>query len=150
MFHRMPERWRLKVTKGHLGPAGGWFIKDAVIGKIPIMTSSVVEEAVIENDRVRLQISTGESGSQRMTFDHVIAATGFRIDLDRVNFLDESLRVRIDHVERTPILSSNFESSVPGLFFVGPVAANSFGPVQRFAVGAKFTARRVSRRLARV
>ena len=46
------------------------------------------------------------------------------------------------------MLSADFESSLPGLFFAGPVAAASFGPVMRFAVGAKFTARRLSRHLA--
>jgi hypothetical protein len=39
------------------------------------------------------------------------------------------------------------ESSVPGLYFVG-AAAKSFGPAQRFAVGARFAARQVSRSLA--
>jgi hypothetical protein len=43
----------------------------------------------------------------------------------------------------------NFESTVPALYFVGPAAANSFGPIQRFAVGAYFAARRVSRSLVR-
>jgi hypothetical protein len=71
------------------------------------------------------------------------------VDINRITFLDESLRTRINTVENSPILSSNFESSIPGLYFVGPVAANSFGPLQRFAVGARFAARRVSRNLAR-
>jgi hypothetical protein len=38
------------------------------------------------------------------------------------------------------VLKSNFESSVPGLYFVGLAAANSFGPVMRFAFGASFAA----------
>jgi hypothetical protein len=42
------------------------------------------------------------------------------------------------------VLSSNFESSVPGLYFTGLVAANSFGPVMRFAFGAGFAARRLT------
>ena len=52
-------------------------------------------------------------------------------------------------VEHTPVLSSNFESSVPGLYFVGASAANTFGPLLRFAYGAGFTARRLSRHLAK-
>jgi hypothetical protein len=47
------------------------------------------------------------------------------------------------------VLSSAFESSIPGLYFVGLAAANSFGPVLRFAFGAGFAARRVTRALAR-
>jgi hypothetical protein len=48
-----------------------------------------------------------------------------------------------------PELSSYFESSVPRLFFVGPAAVDSFGPLLRFACGAKFTASRLSNYLAR-
>jgi hypothetical protein len=37
---------------------------------------------------------------------------------------------------------------VPGLYFVGAAAANSFGPLLRFAFGAKYAATRVARKLA--
>ena len=147
LFHYLPERRRLEITKTRLGPVGGWFIKDAVVGKVPVILNAAVEEAAVESNRVRLRLST-DARLPDLTVDHVIAATGYRVDLDRIAFLDESLRARIVSVENTPILSSNFESSVPGLYFVGPAAANSFGPLQRFAVGAKFAARRVSRSLA--
>jgi len=53
-------------------------------------------------------------------------------------------------VEDTPVLNTWFESSVPGLYFVGALSAPSFGPVVRFACGAEFTAKRVARRLARL
>lgn len=148
IFHHLPERRRLQVTKTHVGPAGGWFMKDAVIGKVPIITNASVEEALIDGDQVRIRLSSDDDKLQPMIFDHVIAATGFRVDVDRIAFLDKSIRDRISKIDKTPILSSHFESSVLGLYFIGPAAANSFGPVQRFAVGAKFAARRVSRSLA--
>jgi hypothetical protein len=47
------------------------------------------------------------------------------------------------------MLSSSFESSVPGIYFVGVAAANSFGPVMRFAFGAGFAARRVTQTIAK-
>ncbi|MGH9705764.1 MAG: NAD(P)/FAD-dependent oxidoreductase, partial [Candidatus Acidiferrales bacterium] len=37
------------------------------------------------------------------------------------------------------------ESSVRGLYFTGVAAANSFGPLMRFAFGAGFTARHLTR-----
>jgi hypothetical protein len=36
----------------------------------------------------------------------------------------------------------SFEPSVPGVYFVGIEAGNSFGPVMRFIFGAGFAARR--------
>ena len=77
-----------------------------------------------------------------------IAATGYRPRLDRLTFLPPSLRASLSSVVNTPILSSHFQSSMAGLYFVGPIAANSFGPLMRFAFGAKYTARRLSQHLA--
>ena len=56
---------------------------------------------------------------------------------------------QIGALEDTPILSRSFESSVPGLYFIGTISAYQFGPVTRFVCGAKFTARRVAKHLAR-
>jgi len=47
----------------------------------------------------------------------------------------------------TPTLSRWFESTLPGLFFVGPSAANAFGPLLRFARGAEFAVQALARRL---
>jgi hypothetical protein len=54
----------------------------------------------------------------------------------------------IDAVEHTPVLASDFQSSIPGLYFVGVTAANSFGPVLRFAFGSEFAARHLVKKLA--
>jgi len=74
----------------------------------------------------------------------VIAATGYRVSLDRLAFLSSGVRSKLRAVNDTPVLSSAFESSVPGLYFIGIAAANSFGPVMRFAFGAGFAARRIT------
>src|SRR5258708_40185850 len=66
----------------------------------------------------------------------------------RVAFIDESRQARIRTAEAAPILNRYFDSSVSGLYFVGAAAANSFGPLLRFAFGAKFAAERVAARLA--
>jgi hypothetical protein len=63
-------------------------------------------------------------------------------------FLQPELQARIRCVESAPVLSSSFESSVRGLYFVGPASQVSFGPLMRFACGAKFSARRLSSHLA--
>ena len=50
---------------------------------------------------------------------------------------------------RTPELSRRFESSVPGLYFLGLTAAVSFGPLMRFMYGDEFAARRITQDLVR-
>jgi hypothetical protein len=47
-----------------------------------------------------------------------------------------------------PVLGPGFESSVPGLYFVGVTAAYSFGPICRFVAGTPFTARVLTRSAA--
>jgi ADP-dependent phosphofructokinase/glucokinase len=46
--------------------------------------------------------------SREVRVDHVIAATAYQVNIDRLSFLDESLRNRIESVEKTPILNAKF------------------------------------------
>jgi cation diffusion facilitator CzcD-associated flavoprotein CzcO len=147
LFHRMPEEFRLRVVRNHLGPAPGWFIRDRVAGKFPMHLGATIERAKIHDSMVHLALSQHGSTSELMV-DHLIAATGYRVSISKLSFLVPSLLGKIHTVEDTPVLSSRFESSVKGLYFVGVASANSFGPMARFAFGAGFTARSLSRHLA--
>ncbi len=145
LFYLMPERFRLEVTRRFLGPAPCWFTREPFERNVTLHAQAAVRS--IDGDGpVTLDLDT-PNGPQRLEADHVIAATGYRVDLRRLGFLDPPLRDAVRQVEHTPILSRGFESSVPGLFFIGVSAANSFGPLLRFACGARCTARRLARRL---
>jgi hypothetical protein len=150
VFHRMSERFRLDFVRRTLGPASGWFIKQEVLGKVPFHLGVNVTAVKVRDSRVHLELTNRAGDRRPLVADQVIAATGYRVDLRRLTFLTSDLRSAIDDVEQTPILSSNFESSVPGLYFVGTSAANSFGPLLRFAFGARFTATHLTKRLARL
>jgi hypothetical protein len=63
--------------------------------------------------------------------------------------MDSGLLSEIRCIDNTPVLSTGFESSTRGLFFVGPAAATSFGPLMRFAYGARFASRRLAEILVR-
>ena len=146
LFRRLPENLRLRATKRHLGPAPGWFMR----GKLNARTllGQTIESARAVHEGV-LVTSHGEDGAHQTVADHVIAATGYRPDLRRLSFLDPVLRDRIAHVEHTPKLSDHFETSVPGLYAVGVLSANTFGPLMRFMVGAEYAAPRLAERLIR-
>ena len=149
VFHAMPQWFRLEVVRRHLGPAAGWFIKDLVVGHVAFHLGFNVVQADIQNGRVQLQLASSDGTQRTLVTDHVIAGTGYRVDLRRLAFLNSGLLAGIRSVDNTPVLSMNFESSVPGLYFVGTTSANSFGPMARFAYGARFTARRLARHLGR-
>lgn len=148
LFHKMPQRLRLEIARRHLGPAAGWFVKDQLAGHVPFHLGWRLHQAKVEDGRVLLQLVNRDGATQTLNTQHVIAATGYKVDLHRLTFLSPGIRSGIRSVEDTPILSSTFESSIPGLYFVGAASANSLGPLARFAFGAGFTARRLYRRFA--
>ena len=148
LFHSLPADLRLRIVSTWLGPAGGWYMRDRIAGRVDCLQGFAPQAAEIVGDRIKLDLA-GAYGAQRVeTADHVIAATGYRVDVRKIGFLDPALREGIATTSGLPILNRNFETSVPGLYIVGPAAASSFGPMFRFVLGARYTARRLARHLA--
>ncbi len=147
VFHAMPQSLRFRAVERHLGPAPCWFVRDAVVGRLPMHLGATLAGARVQAGRVRLAFSQPGQEDKSIEVDHVIAATGYKVALSRLRFIGEELQSRIRKVTDTPILGRHFESSVPGLYFVGAAAANSFGPLLRFAYGARYTAARVATHL---
>jgi len=148
-FHHLPERLRLEVVRRSLGPSGGWFVRDKVIGKVPLHLGCAPLGAEVRNGSLHLRVRAADGTEREILTEHIIAATGYRVDLGRLKFLDAGIRSEVKTVGGSPVLSASFESSVPGLYFVGVAAANSFGPVMRFAFGAGFAARTLTKTMVR-
>ncbi len=144
----LPARVRLGLVKRILGPAGSWWLRDRVEGNVTIRTSHTIKEANTAGDRVVL-VCRAPGGSVRIAADHVIAATGYRVDVDAIRFLDHSVRAGVYRVHGYPRLDESFESTVPGLFFAGLPSAGTFGPLMRFVCGTDFAAPRLARGVAR-
>ena len=148
-FHHLPAGLRHRIVRTHLGPAGAWFAKDKVIGKMPILLGHSVQCADIQDSKVRLTLRATDGTVREIMAEHVITATGYKVDVERLKFLGTEIRAKLKAVDGSPVLSSTFESSIPGLYFVGIAAAYSFGPLMRFAFGAGFTARHLTRTMAK-
>ena len=148
-FRHLPRRIRLAKVRTVLGPAGAWWLRDRVLGRVPIMLGYAVRRAESQGDRVLLQLHGLDGELRQVVTEHVIAATGYRFALKSLPFLSRTLLAKLRSVEQTPLLSRNFESSVPGLYFTGLASANQFGPAMRFLDGSSFTASQVSRHIAR-
>jgi thioredoxin reductase len=147
VFRQMPEEFRIEKVRTVLGPAPCWFIKERVEGKVAFHLGSQIQSATSRNGRAALELSDGSGSRKIIESDHVIAATGYQYDVKRLSFLAPAILAKLSLVGQTPSLSSNFESSVKGLYFVGVTAANTFGPLLRFAFGATFAAPRLSAHL---
>lgn len=144
LLHRMPAEWRIRTARTALGPAGAYWLRPRVEGRVPVLLGHRVTGGAAADDGVRLDVTAQDGGRRRLEADHVLAATGYRASLHRLTFLDEELRHDIRVAGAAPQVGRDFQSSVPGLYFVGPAVAASFGPVMRFVCGAEFAARTVS------
>jgi thioredoxin reductase len=154
LFRYLPQEYRSRIMRTFLGPAAGWMMKDRIVG-VPLLLGTTVQHAESCRGRVRLRLMNREDRPFELSTDHVIAATGYEVDFRRLSFLNEEIRSRLQRVqygpvEFAPMLSQDFESSVPGLYFVGLASAHCFGPVMRFMYGAGYTAHRLSKHLSRV
>ena len=78
----------------------------------------------------------------------MVAATGYKVNIDRIEYLEQSLAQSIAREKNgIPALDSRFGTSVPGLSIVGVASSPVFGPIMRFMYGAKHVAPLVTARL---
>ncbi len=95
-----------------------------------------------------LTVRTHGGGTEHLAADHVIAATGYRVDIAAMDFLGHELRTRLAVSRGAPRLGPGYVSSVPGLYFTSLPAAASYGPVMRFVCGTEFASPRLAKHLA--
>jgi lysine/ornithine N-monooxygenase len=140
LFRRLPHRLQQRIAYRSIRPAAKDWVKPRLAG-VPITVGRSVTQAEAAGKKVRLTL---DDGSVRCV-DHVLLATGYRVDVSRYSFLAPELARSIDSWNGYPRLSSGFESSVPRLHFLGAPAAWSFGPLMRFVSGTRYAARALTR-----
>lgn len=132
-FRRLPRNLQDRLSYRSIRPAGtGW--QRPQLAKVKMSTGLRVTASALRGDRAWLKLS---DDTERIV-DHVIVATGYRVDVRRCNYLNPTLQKALQSVDGSPVLGRGFESSVPGLHFVGKPAAWSFGPILNFISGAHF------------
>ena len=132
-FRRLPPSVRVTKARTVLGPLGAWWLKERVEGVIDILRKTHVQAAEPSGSGVKLLLDGPILSS--LEVDHVIAGTGFRIDIARLSYLPPELRARISTLSGYPVLNRAGESTVPGLYFAGAAAAFALGPSMRFIAG---------------
>jgi FAD-dependent urate hydroxylase len=140
VFRRMPRRSQTWMTRRALRPAGSGWLVPRVHG-VTIGVGLDVREAQARSGGVRVRF--GDDTVRDV--DHVLLGTGYRVDVTRYRFLSEELVRGLRCVDGYPVLGRGFESSVPGLHFVGATAAWSYGPLMRFVAGTGFAGRELVR-----
>lgn len=145
LISHLPPAARLRLVRLTYGPSGAWWLRPRVEGSINMLLSTEVEEAREAGGRILLRLRHESGKSSSLAADHVLAATGYRVDVNAIDYLSPAIRTRLARVPGSgaPALSGSCQSSIPGLYFVGLSAAATFGPLLRFVHGTDFAARTV-------
>jgi NADPH-dependent 2,4-dienoyl-CoA reductase/sulfur reductase-like enzyme len=144
VYRRLPRSLQDRWAVRSLRPAGAaWLVER--LADVPITTGRAVVSVDAAGDRLELTL---DDGSHRRV-DHALLATGYKVDIAEYPFLSPSLLDKIKRVDGLPCLSAGFESTVPGLYFMGAPSAWSYGPLMRFVAGTEFAAPVVARAIAR-
>jgi FAD-dependent urate hydroxylase len=141
-----PERRHWFVARSY-GPGGSWWLRERIEGRLPVELGTRVLAAEAHGAGLRLRLQTA-AGLRDLECAQLIAGTGFKVDIDRLDYMEPALaRAIAREAAGIPALDAHFETSVPGLFIVGVASAPVFGPIMRFMYGAKHVAPILAARL---
>lgn len=142
LLRRLPATWQADVGRRCVSPAGAGWLRPR-LADVPVALGRSVTAANAIDGEVRVVL---DDGTERRA-DHVILGTGYEVDVANYEFLGRDLLAALDIVNGYPRLTTGYESSIPGLHFLGAPAALSFGPVTQFVVGSWHAAPTVTRRV---
>jgi cation diffusion facilitator CzcD-associated flavoprotein CzcO len=145
LFYRFPQVRKDRYMRNNYVPAASDWLRERVIGKALLHEGRKIEKMEEECGKVKITLDDGEL----ILADHVILATGYKVDIKSLPMLHPSLLAEVATDMDVPLLNHRFESSVPGLYFVGLTSIRDFGPLYRFVLGCKAAAERVATSVAR-
>ncbi|WP_030548103.1 NAD(P)-binding domain-containing protein [Streptomyces albus] len=147
-YRLLPARLRHHLVRRVLGPLGAWWLRERFEGRVPVTAVRAIRAARIEDGRPVLAVAGFDGSTAELSADHVMAATGYRVDLAAMDFLGPGLRTELAADHGAPRLRAGYRSSLPGLYFTGLPAAFSYGPVMRFVCGTEYASPRLAKAVA--
>jgi FAD-dependent urate hydroxylase len=147
VFRVLPAPLRAFKAMTTFGPSGAWWLRNRVENVLDITLGHRLTGSEVHGSGVRLLLDGPDRSS--IEADHVIAGTGFRIDVAKLPFLSEEIVTGLVKRSNSPVVNRAGESSVPGLYFAGAHASVSLGPGQRFIAGTHHLSAQLSASVAR-
>jgi thioredoxin reductase len=146
-FRLLPESVRVRKALTSFGPKGAWWLRDRVEDVVDVLTGHQLRSAEHRGSGVRLHLDGAKRSS--IDADHVIAGTGFRIDVSRLTYLSQEIQASLTTRGNCPLVNRAGESTIPGMYFAGALTSVSLGPGVRFISGTHQTAPQLARSVAR-
>ncbi|WP_433340916.1 FAD-dependent oxidoreductase [Streptomyces sp. CA-253872] len=148
-YRALPAGARHFGVRRVLGPLGAWWLRERYEGRVTTQEVRAVEGVTRKDEELVVRLRGLNGRTEEVRADHVLAATGYRVDVAALGFLDAGLRAALDTSRGAPRLGAGFVSSLPGLYFTGLPAAASYGPVMRFVCGTAYASPRLAAHLRR-
>lgn len=133
LLKRFPRETQDRLRIRSIRPAGASWLMGR-LASVPITTGRSIVSAAADGSEIRLKL---DDGGERAA-DHVLLGTGYRVQVARYSFLAPNLLANVRLSGGFPQLGPGFESSVPGLHFLGAPASWSYGPLMNFVSGTKY------------
>jgi cation diffusion facilitator CzcD-associated flavoprotein CzcO len=143
LLRQLPRGLQDALRKRAVRPAGARWLVDR-LQNTPIRLGRSVIAVAPADEHVKVKL---DDHSER-TVDHILLATGYRVDVAKYNFLTPGLVNSIDRFNGYPRLKEGLETSIPGLHILGAPAAWSFGPLMQFVSGARYASHALVRSIA--
>ena len=94
------------------------------------------------------ELRVGLSSGETVEVDHVILATGYKVDMGRVPMLAAgNMLSRLTTSNGFPVLDEHFQSSMPGLYLTSMCAVQDFGSFFAFTSSVRVSARLIGESL---
>ncbi|GCE03718.1 NAD(P)-binding domain-containing protein [Dictyobacter aurantiacus] len=147
LFYRFAQDRKDRFISSNYQAAASHWLRERVLGegKVKVHEHTTIKELTERDGKLDVSLSDG----QQVQIDHLLLSTGYEVKMKNLSMIDPSLLVQIKEDQQIPVLSHWFESSVPGLFFIGLSSVRAFGPLYRFVVGAKAAGKRAAAGAAR-
>ncbi len=145
LFYRFAQERKDRANRNYYTSAASDWLRPRIVNRVHLDEAQTIIGIEPANQGLDVRLSTGETAR----VDRVLLATGYQPDVDKLTMLAPSLRTAIEADNGIPALNAWFESSVPGLYFVGLTSLRAFGPLYRFVAGCGASATRVTRSITR-
>jgi FAD-dependent urate hydroxylase len=145
-FRRLPERERAAIVQ-RFWQVGRLQLEPWLADRIArdsVQLWPRAEPAAIDSGPGEAITVTLGDGT-RLETDHVLLATGYRVDMRRVPYLPDDLHL----ADGCPVLDEDFQTSLAGLYIPGFPSTRDFGPFFGFVAGATTTAAMIGAALKR-
>lgn len=145
IFSRLPDKTRYAIDRRAVRPAGAQWLRPRVEDKVRLTPNVEIVRATPQDESLHCELSDGTTRD----IDYLFMGTGYEAGLDKLAYMEPSLRNQIRQQDGYPVQNNSFESSVSHLYFAGAISGFTFGPICRFIAGSGTSAHRISQHIVR-